>query len=120
LFHFGVFKNVSIEARLLGRVIRSRISLELIGRSRISLLWGLEWGLKYVSTEASISPSRVFAANLRQICGETAANRVLGRVIPSENEQETFSFGFLLILDEGGLREGRVKTAYSSLAATES
>jgi hypothetical protein len=31
---------------------------------------------------------------------------------------KTFSFSFLLILDEGGLREGWVKSAYSSLAAT--
>jgi hypothetical protein len=29
-----------------------------------------------------------------------------------------FSFSFLLILDEGGLREGWVKSAYSSLATT--
>jgi hypothetical protein len=35
-------------------------------------------------------------------------------------DYETFSFGILLILEEGGLREGWVKTAYSSLAATES
>jgi hypothetical protein len=31
---------------------------------------------------------------------------------------KTFSFSFMLILDEGGLREGWVKFAYSSLAAT--
>jgi hypothetical protein len=39
-------------------------------------------------------------------------------VAPSGSEGKTFSFSFLLILDEGGLREGRVKSAYSSLAAT--
>jgi hypothetical protein len=38
--------------------------------------------------------------------------------VRSGSEQKTFSFSFLLILDEGGLREGRVKSAYSSLAAT--
>jgi hypothetical protein len=33
-------------------------------------------------------------------------------------ERKTFSFSFLLILDEGGLREGWVKSAYFLLAAT--
>jgi hypothetical protein len=33
--------------------------------------------------------------------------------------KKSFSFSFLLILDEGGLREGWVKSAYSSLAATD-
>jgi hypothetical protein len=34
-----------------------------------------------------------------------------------DRSEKTFSFSFLLILDEGGLREGWVKFAYSSLAA---
>jgi hypothetical protein len=32
----------------------------------------------------------------------------------------SFSFSFLLILDEGGIWEGWVKSAYSLLAAAES
>jgi hypothetical protein len=36
----------------------------------------------------------------------------------AQSERKSFSFSFLLILDEGGLREGWVKSAYSSLAAT--
>jgi hypothetical protein len=36
----------------------------------------------------------------------------------SGSERKKFSFSFLLILDEGELREGWVKSAYSSLAAT--
>jgi hypothetical protein len=34
------------------------------------------------------------------------------------SELNCFSFGFLLILDEGGFRGGRVESAYSSLAGT--
>jgi hypothetical protein len=38
--------------------------------------------------------------------------------VRSGSERKKFSFSILLILDEGGLREGWVKSAYSSLAAT--
>jgi hypothetical protein len=41
-----------------------------------------------------------------------------GHTRPPGSEQTKFSFSFLLILDEGGLREGWVKSAYSPLAAT--
>jgi hypothetical protein len=34
------------------------------------------------------------------------------------SERNCFSFSFLLILDEGGFRGGRVDSAYSSLATT--
>jgi hypothetical protein len=38
-------------------------------------------------------------------------------VARSGSEQKTFSFSSPLILDEGGLRDGRAKSAYSLLAA---
>jgi hypothetical protein len=38
--------------------------------------------------------------------------------VGSGSERKKFSFSILLILDEGGLREGWVESAYSSLAAT--
>jgi hypothetical protein len=98
IFPFGVFKNVSIEARL------------FIGPSNPNIskaYWEFD------------SPSRVSAANLRRIGGEMAATRVLGRVLPSENERETFSFGFLLILRFFGREDPNLAFREKSIKYTQ-
>jgi hypothetical protein len=62
-------------------------------------------------------------AHRRQNGGKRAPNRRKNRAIPSTAVhplrcRASFSFSFLLILDEGGLREGWAKSAHSSLATT--
>jgi hypothetical protein len=69
---------------------------------------------------------------VQEKCGKTAADKPAAKMAAEENGEsaakrrplysligaKTFSFSFLLILDEGGLREGWVKSAFSSLATT--
>jgi hypothetical protein len=74
-----------------------------------------------IQRQIGAKPASISFEFLRQVmpCLRCPASRICCRASCGV-DRKTFSFCFLLILDEGGLREGWVKTAYSSLAATES
>jgi hypothetical protein len=71
-------------------------------------------GRKNGGKSAAIVQQKGGTAVKRRNGGESAAN-FCG---PPWSEGKSFSFSFLLILDEGGFRGGRAESAYSSLAAT--
>jgi hypothetical protein len=106
--------------------VRSRIDFRILAQKQRKKSCRQNGGNLAVLAAGCVMRSGSERRNHNNIfCGKpatkTAANRRrISIAVLAWSERKRLVFSFLLILDEGGLREGWVKSAYSSLAAAES